>query len=50
MVENLANLDKIPASGAMVIFAPLKIEGGYRQPGSCVRFLSIAIAIVATYA
>ena len=32
MVENLANLDKLPISGAIGIFAPLKIEGGTGSP------------------
>lgn len=31
-VENLANLDKLPAKGATIIIAPLKIEGGSGSP------------------
>ncbi len=32
MVENLTNLDQLPASGSVVVFAPLKIEGGTGSP------------------
>ncbi len=32
MIENLTNLDKLPLSGAVGIFAPLKIEGGTGSP------------------
>lgn len=31
-LENLANLDKLPAKGATIIIAPLKIEGGSGSP------------------
>ncbi|MDQ5883964.1 MAG: hypothetical protein QG556_301 [Pseudomonadota bacterium] len=37
-VENLRNLDKLPAMGALVIAAPLKIKGGSGAP---VRVLAI---------
>ena len=32
MVENLTNLDQLPVTGAVGIFAPLKIEGGTGSP------------------
>ncbi len=32
MVENLANLDKLPSTGVVVIFAPLKIQDGTGSP------------------
>jgi len=32
MVENLTNLDQLPACGAVVVFAPLKIAGGTGSP------------------
>jgi kynurenine formamidase len=38
MVENLTNLNQLPNNGALVIFAPLKIEGG---TGSPARVLAI---------
>jgi kynurenine formamidase len=31
-LENLANLDKVPASGALAIVAPMKLEGGSGGP------------------
>ena len=31
-LENLTNLDKLPARGAMVVALPLKIEGGSGGP------------------
>ncbi|MFZ0214282.1 MAG: cyclase family protein [Candidatus Acidiferrales bacterium] len=31
-IENIANLDKLPASGAFVIAAPIKLEGGSGGP------------------
>lgn len=37
-LENVANLDKAPASGALVISAPIKLEGG---SGSPVRILAL---------
>ncbi len=38
-IENLTNLDRLPARGAVIIVAPLSIEGG---SGSPVRALAIA--------
>jgi len=37
-LENVANLDQAPASGAMVVVAPMKLEGG---PGAPVRILAL---------
>jgi kynurenine formamidase len=37
-LENVANLDKVPASGAIVIAAPIKLEGGSGGP---VRILAL---------
>jgi kynurenine formamidase len=31
-LENLTNLDKLPARGALVVALPLKIEGGSGGP------------------
>ncbi len=32
MAENLTNLDQLPSTGAVGIFAPLKIAGGTGSP------------------
>ena len=37
-VENVANLDKVPANGALVVVAPMKLEGGSGGP---VRVLAL---------
>ena len=37
-LENVANLDRVPASGAIVVVAPMKLEGG---SGSPVRILAL---------
>lgn len=37
-LENVASLDKVPASGAMVVVAPMKLEGGSGGP---VRILAL---------
>ena len=37
-LENVANLDRVPASGAMVVVAPMKLEGGSGGP---VRILAL---------
>ena len=34
-VENLTNLDQLPARGAWVVALPMKIAGGTGAPGSC---------------
>jgi kynurenine formamidase len=37
-LENVANLDHVPASGAIVVAAPIKLEGGSGGP---VRILAL---------
>jgi kynurenine formamidase len=37
-LENVANLDHVPVSGAIVIAAPIKLEGGSGGP---VRILAL---------
>ena len=37
-LEGVANLDKVPAVGAIVVVAPMKLEGG---SGSPVRILAL---------
>lgn len=38
-LENLANLDKLPARGAFLVAAPIKIEGGSGGPARVFAFL-----------
>jgi kynurenine formamidase len=37
-LENVANLDRVPANGALAVVAPMKLEGG---SGSPVRILAL---------
>ncbi len=37
-LENVANLDRVPAKGAIVVVAPMKLEGGSGAP---VRILAL---------
>ena len=37
--ENLANLDRVPASGATLIALPIKIEGGSGGPTRAIALL-----------
>jgi kynurenine formamidase len=39
MIENLTNLDQLPATGAVGIFAPLKIEGGTGSPARALALI-----------
>ncbi len=39
MIENLANLDQLPTTGAVGIFAPLKIEGGTGSPARALALI-----------
>ncbi len=38
-IENVANLDKLPAKGSMIIALPMKIEGGSGSPLRIVAFI-----------
>jgi kynurenine formamidase len=41
-LENVANLDHVPTSGAFVVVAPIKLEGGFRR--SCTNTGASALA------
>ncbi len=40
--ENLTNLDRLPATGAMVIALPMKIKGGSGGPLRAVALVKIS--------
>jgi len=41
MIENLTNLDRLPSTGAVGIFAPLKIEGGTGSPARALALIPV---------
>ena len=43
MIENLTNLDQLPLTGSVGIFAPLKIEGGTGSPARALALVPHAL-------
>jgi kynurenine formamidase len=44
ILENLANLDRLPPRGAFVVIAPLPIRGGTGAPARVIAFCEREIA------